>query len=68
MKSYMKVSEALPGVKVIVDGGFTCIPEGTIVELKEDTDGSIYFDCSAGHHDIAGQVEDNHLIGMFLAD
>lgn len=50
----MLISEAKAGAYVVADGGFTCIPEGAILEIKQDNEG-LYVNCEEGKHYLDGQ-------------
>ena len=72
----LKVSELKAGDVVVLDGGFSCAPEGRTV-LQEDEHG-LWFPCAGGDaeegfdpakltqkHYVAGQVrQDGTLVGM----
>jgi hypothetical protein len=61
---WAKVGEVRVGSHLICDGGFTCVPQGKRVTVKEAEDG-LYFKCSEGRHYLCGQVDDEGcLIGL----
>lgn len=55
--SYATVRGTKPGMKVEVDGGFTCIEKGAVREVKTDAEGHMFFDCTAGQRYLAGQYD-----------
>ena len=57
------------GDKVIVDGDFTCMKKGKIVEVYADPkDGKLYVPCRSGGHELYSQADDgDHLVGMWPA-
>lgn len=69
---YAKPAEVKCGCKLRTDGGFTCIGEGEIVEVKEGKgyDGAVelYFNCAEGKHYLDGQysAETDEYIGLTL--
>lgn len=64
--NYAKESEVKAGTVLIADGGFTCIPVGAELIVKEDAAG-LYVDCGDGHHYLDGQLDDGDVyIGFTL--
>lgn len=78
-RPWAKLSEVKPGDILIADGGFTCIPEGARLTVREDSDG-LYVPCAGddadsghpiigGQHYLEGQADDGeHLVGFYKAD
>lgn len=67
-REWAKLSDLKPGDKLIADGGFTCIPDGTIVEVAVDARNESYVPCKCGMHNLHGQVsedDDDHLVGLW---
>lgn len=64
---YAKEHEVHEGTKLCADDGFTCLEDGDIREAKLDEQGRLFIDCSAGRHDLAGQLEGDDYIGLTLA-
>ena len=64
---WAKIDQVKPGTMLVADAGFTCMAGGAIKEVKAGPDGSLYVDCASGHHDLAGQVEDDYYIGLTLS-
>lgn len=54
---HLKLNELKVGDKVFVDNGFTCMDAGEKI-VKSDK-GHLYVECDAGHHDLAGQLNDD---------
>lgn len=53
-----------PGDFLEVDGGFTCVPEGQVVQVLQDGDG-LFFVCSEGQHYLDGQKDEKgFLVGV----
>lgn len=54
-KQYLiPIAEVKVGDKLVADGGFTCLKEGEVVEVKKDGLG-LYVDCTYFHHYLDGQ-------------
>lgn len=53
----LPVDDAIVGVIVECDDGFTCIKDGVRRVIKQDAKGELYFDCSDGSHYLDGQLE-----------
>ena len=70
-RPWAKLSELEPRDKIIADGGFDCIAENAVLEVKVNTSGELYVDCkSHGGHALDGQLsEDNNdsLVGFWRA-
>lgn len=50
------------------DGGFTCIDEGAVLQVKRGKEG-LFVSCSAGEHYIEGQLDDGcEYIGFELVE
>lgn len=64
-RPYAKLSELKAGDSIELDNGFTCAKSG-VTTVQEDNLG-LYFTCSDGRHTLAGQVEDETLIGIYRA-
>jgi len=45
------------GDRLVADGGFTCLQEGEICEVKQEDD-ELYVECEAGKHFLDGQLND----------
>ncbi len=54
-RPYATVAETKVGDKLEADGGFTCIAEGAVLEVKQDGDG-LYVECN-GHGDFDAQAD-----------
>lgn len=67
-REYARMSQLKVGDKLECDGGFTCIPDKAIREVKMNNHG-LYIDCEEEGHQLDGQLADDndHLIGLFLA-
>lgn len=64
----LKLKDVKAGDRIVVDGGFTCIKGGTVVELYPDEDGHLCFKCRKGDHGLAGQIGGGgQLIGLARA-
>lgn len=64
VKSYIKLDELAPGDRVLV-GGFTCVKDGSTVEVQHADDG-LWFRCSHGRHYLSGQLDTNgDLVGLW---
>lgn len=50
------ITEVKVGDKLVADGGFTCIKEGQVVEVKKNATDGLYVDCDYGHHSLEGQL------------
>lgn len=76
-KPWAKLSQLKLGDKLRADGGFTCIDEGAVLEIRADDDGELYVDCRGsedatdcgpGLHYLDGQADDGeHLVGFYSA-
>lgn len=62
--NYITRKQAQPGVKVVVDGGFTCIEEGKVRTISRDKEGDLYFRCGKGRHYLNGQIKGRYVIGL----
>lgn len=58
-RDYAVISEIDEGDVLQTDGDFTCVNKGTIVTVKRDCDGSLYFKCSEGRHGLDGQAAEH---------
>lgn len=70
MSDFCKLSDLSVGDKVKVDGGFTCMSDGDIKEVKIDKNDDLYVDCNDGTHLLVGQTimnntDDDTLIGVY---
>lgn len=79
-RPYAKLSKLQAGAKVQVDGGFTCILAGAVLEVKRKHD-ELYIDCcgsectciedlskpSTDEHYLSGQLDEDNdtLIGVY---
>jgi hypothetical protein len=60
-----KLIDLKEGDKLVADGGFTCLNEGQIVEVKKDAAGELYVPCRSGRHALDGQTDDGEtLVGL----
>jgi hypothetical protein len=64
----LKEADVRAGIRVVADGGFTCIPEGASLTVYADDDGEFFVHCQSGRHYLDGQLENGRFIGMRLAD
>jgi hypothetical protein len=64
--TFAKIEDVKAGSVLTLDGGFTCLPEGATVVTKQDEDGELYFECSAGRHYLDGQIDGDMLTGLWL--
>lgn len=56
--NWSKLEDLKPGDKLKADGGFTCLKEGDIREVKLHECGSLYVDCAdGGKHFLEGQLD-----------
>lgn len=62
---YARYSNTKPGDKLIADGGFTCIDCDSVVVVFEDEDGCLCVPCRDGGHALIGQIEGDHLVGLY---
>jgi hypothetical protein len=76
-RKYLTFADAKPGLRIQVDGGFTCIGDGEFRELKADTQGDLYFECNGpegecepGPHILDGQEADEGewYVGVYPAE
>lgn len=61
----MLLSEVKVGDRLIADGGFTCLEEGRVCEVKVDADGDLYVDCQGSLVDVpvvGGRYVHPHLL------
>lgn len=64
MTTFIKVDDAVPGTKVMADGGFGCIEKGEVRTIQKDDEGC-YIECTMGKHYLDGQIgEDDTLVGL----
>lgn len=60
---FAKFTDLHVGDIVTLDGGFTCAPSGNVTLHAHN--GALFFDCRAGRHYIAGQIDDDgYCIGI----
>lgn len=64
-KRHVKYDDLEPGLKVWVDGAFSCMTKGPqVVEISPD--GDFYIQCNEGMHFLEGQRgPDGKLVGIF---
>lgn len=67
MKPFAKMADVKAGDKLVADGGFTCLREGQVCEVKQDADGLLYVDCDEGTHHLDGQEKDGEVNGLWSA-
>ena len=60
MLEFIKINQVHDKNVVYLDSGFDCL---TII--CSDTNGDLYFECQHGRHYLAGQVEDDHYVGLY---
>lgn len=53
----VKFSEVCAGDRLIADGGFTCIEEGRVCEVKAGPKGDLYVDCCGPECDFRKGIE-----------
>lgn len=67
MTAPVKVAEVGPGTRLVADGGFTCLNDGAVVEVRSDDKG-LYVPCAHGKHYLDGQTDDGiAYVGLSLA-
>lgn len=67
-RAYLKLADAEVGLKIICDGGFTCMGAFETARLNKNIAGAFYFNCADGRHHIISQAEDGiHCIGIYPA-
>ena len=56
------------GMKLICDGGFTCMKEGAMKHVWGDKDG-LFVRCTDGRHYLSGQIDESgeNYVGFWLA-
>ena len=64
-REWLRVEDLAPGKTVQVDGGFDCLREGSLHQLKQDANGEFYINCAEGKHYIFSET--NHIIGIWPA-
>lgn len=64
-RPYAKISEVKEGTRLQVDGDFVCIAKDAIVTVQSG-EGELFVECSAGGHDLAGQIQGDYYNGMYL--
>jgi hypothetical protein len=66
--AYTRVAELRNGLRVQVDGDFTCIPANAIRVVKSNEHG-FFISCREGGHQLDGQESDDgtYLIGIYNA-
>jgi hypothetical protein len=52
--SIIRAERVRKGVKLVTDGGFTCMPDHATRTVMRD-DGGLYVRCEEGHHYLDGQ-------------
>ncbi|MGJ4855539.1 hypothetical protein ACN6KF_001485 [Labrys sp. La1] len=70
MTKFAKLSEIKAGSRLVADGGFDCIEQGTILIVCDSGDG-LYVPCACGEHYLEGQLDfddDDTLIGLSAFD
>ena len=65
--SYVKTNDVEVGTKLKADGGFTCLKQGDVREVREDDTGSKFIECSDGEHHLDGQLNGEEYIGLTVA-
>jgi hypothetical protein len=66
----MKLTDLTPGMRLIADGGFTCLNEGEVVTVEKDDEGQLFVRCSRPHpanspmRDQPHYLDDNELSGF----
>lgn len=55
-RPYLTFDEACRGLRVELDGGFTCARKGARKTLRGRGD-RLYFHCDCGHHFLDGQAD-----------
>jgi hypothetical protein len=63
---YAQLSKTKPGDILRADAGFTCMNEGDLFEVLSADDG-LYIPCRCGRHYLDGQLKDDSLIGLYIA-
>jgi hypothetical protein len=54
----LKMEDIKVGDKLKADGGFTCIEEGRVCDVKADDKGNLYVDCCGTECDFRTEVDD----------
>lgn len=65
-KDHVPVAQVHVGTLLIADGGFTCIAEGSELEVKIDNHRRLFVDCVEGVHYLNGQVDNSRGIPVFV--
>lgn len=69
--NYANINDIKVGDKLIADGGFTCMSNGEVKEVKSYGGGLVgfYVDCAEGTHNLEGQVDDEQgfIVGLTKA-
>jgi hypothetical protein len=70
-RPWAKLSELKPGDKLVTDGGFTCMLDDAVKEVRQRENGDLYIECDLeGGHTLEGQVSEvNHdsLVGLWMS-
>lgn len=68
-RMYLTEAQAKEGVKIQVDGDFTCIMDGEErVLTTEGGDGGLGFECDEGFHSLGGQKKGGVYVGVYPVD
>lgn len=63
----MKILNVKVGDKLVADGGFTCLAEGSINTVCQKGNGPLFIRCKEGDHILLGQTDkDGNLVGLSL--
>lgn len=63
----MKLSDVKPGMTLVVDGRFVCLPLGQHVIVEGSYDDRLFVPCVWGRHYLGRQVDREDLVGFTLA-
>lgn len=64
--NFAKIDDVRVGTILIADGGFSCMDENVRLVVVCDDDGNLSVPCRMGGHDLAGQIENDHYVGLSL--
>lgn len=64
----LKLIDIKAGDTLVADGGFTCIAEGAVLEVKDNGDGFLYVPCRRKRHYLDGQTNlEGEVVGFSRA-
>lgn len=65
-RAYLKTADVRAGMRIQVDGGFTCIPADAKRTIRESI-GGLWFKCNDGRHYLDGQIKGRYFNGIYPA-